>query len=152
MGHNPGLDGIGKLATFPNEFRESRTRCDRFGIRACNGRFRWTESLSVAILASRDAIAKTPLPPEVSRFLARIMGESYDSGHGLGSDGSRNNGISSVCSRTNSGKSRNPLPERTIGLKMGDFPLSLFCPRDRSCDAKCLKRTPLLLMGRISVR
>ena len=95
---------------------------------------------------------RPPLPPEVSRCLARIMGESYDSGHGLGSDGSRNNGISSVCSRTNSGKSRNPLPERTIGLKMGDFPLSLFCPRDRSCDAKCLKRTPLLLMGRISVR
>ena len=38
-------------------------------------------------LASRDAIAKTPLPLRVSSCLAWIMGESSDSGLGLGLDG-----------------------------------------------------------------
>ena len=38
-------------------------------------------------LASRDAIAKTPLPLRVSSCLAWIMGESHDSGHDLSLDG-----------------------------------------------------------------
>jgi len=41
---------------------------------------------SSTTLASRDAIAKTP-PCEVSRRLARIPGESRDSGLGLSLDG-----------------------------------------------------------------
>jgi hypothetical protein len=39
-GYNLGWDGDGKMATIPNEFRESSWRVSRIEIRADNRRFR----------------------------------------------------------------------------------------------------------------
>src|SRR5205807_9070727 len=58
-GRNLGWDGNGKLATFPNEFRESSCRVSRIEIGADNGLFA-TWNVLPTTLASRGAIAKTP--------------------------------------------------------------------------------------------
>src|SRR6266571_1391248 len=65
-------------------------------------------------------VAKTPRSGEVICCLARILGESHDSGLRPGLDARADNGISSGASRTIRGKSRNP-PFPRSGLKMGDF-------------------------------
>ncbi len=62
-----------------------------------------------------------PPPGEVICCLARIMGESHDSGRVPGLDRIMDNRISSGGSRTFGGKSRDPLSFSRSGLIMGDF-------------------------------
>src|SRR5207245_9999562 len=59
-GRNLGWDGNGKMATFPNEFRESSCKVSRIEIGADNGLFATRNVLSTT-LASRGRVAKTPL-------------------------------------------------------------------------------------------
>ncbi len=62
-----------------------------------------------------------PPSPEVICCLAGFLGESRDSGLGLGLDAMADNVISSGASRTIRGKSMDPLPFSRSGLITGDF-------------------------------
>src|SRR3989442_15884677 len=75
-GCNPGWDGNGKLATIPNEFRESSCRVSRIEIGADSGLFA-TWNVLPTTLASRGRVAKTP-PPFLEKIscLAWIIGET----------------------------------------------------------------------------
>jgi hypothetical protein len=84
-GHDSGCDDNGKKTTIPNEFRESLARPSRIRIGADNGGFA-NGRVPSTILASRGVLCKTPPPAQVSRYLAGIPGESWDSGLGLGLD------------------------------------------------------------------
>src|SRR6266568_6176789 len=79
-----------------------------------------------------------PPPGEVICCLARIMGESHDSGRVPGLDRIMDNRISSGGSRTFGGKSRDPLSFSRSGLIMGDFVIRsvpLKHPRVERCCA-----------------
>src|SRR6267143_7157612 len=65
-GQNPGPDGDGKMATIPNEFRESSWRCPRIEIRADNGGFYEPDSSPQPLLRREVESLRPPL----ERFLA----------------------------------------------------------------------------------
>src|SRR2546425_12602943 len=82
----------------------------------------WHHYLLREPLLRRETRSLRPPPPgEVTCCLARIMGESHDSGRVPGLDRIIDDGISSGGSRTFGGKSRDPLSFSRSGLKMGDF-------------------------------
>jgi len=87
----------------------------------------WHHYLLREPLLRRETRSLRPPPPgEVTCCLARIMGESHDSGRVPGLDRIIDDGISSGGSRTFGGKSRDPLSFSRSGLKTGDFLTSLF--------------------------
>ena len=72
-------------------------------------------------LASRDVIAKTPPPREVSGCLACILGESWDSGLGPGLDPMAKLAVSSPSHEQFPRQSREGTLESRSRLIMGDF-------------------------------
>src|SRR5205807_8275557 len=78
------------------------------------------ELRELPLLSREMRSLRPPRSGEVICCLARILGESRDSGLGLGLYARANHGISSGTSRTISGKSRDPLPFSKSGLIMGD--------------------------------
>ena len=79
-----------------------------------------------ALLCREAESLRPPRSGEVISCLARILGESRDSGLRLGLDARADRGISSGASRTIRGKSRTPLPFSRSGLKMGDSYRTMF--------------------------
>jgi len=75
----------------------------------------------VTTLASRDVIAKTPLPGEVTRCPAGILGDSRDSEPGPGLDGMAKLGVSSPSHEQFPRQSREGTLESRSRLIMGDF-------------------------------
>jgi len=75
-GHNTSWDGDEKMATIPNEFRESSQRISRIEIRAENGGFR--DPASAQPLLRREMLCSYPplLFPDKISCLAMIMGET----------------------------------------------------------------------------
>src|SRR6266571_9135949 len=75
-----------------------------------------------ATLLRREVVSlRPPRSGEVTCCLARIMGESRDSGRVPGLGRIMDDGISSGGSRTFGGKSRDPLSFSRSGLIMGEF-------------------------------
>src|SRR5207245_3303230 len=101
-GRNLGWDGNGKMATVPNEFRESSCRVSRIEIGADNGRLQNEALPAPTALASRDALYNTPPP---------LFQRKFPVWHRLWAIQGR---VEAWIARRREGKSR-VVPERIMG-------------------------------------
>jgi len=87
-GRNLGWDGNGKMATIPNEFRESSCRVSRIEIGADNGRFaKRSASRSDRSCVARCSVQYLPLPFSRENFPSGIDYGRFRAGSRLGSQG-----------------------------------------------------------------
>jgi hypothetical protein len=117
---NPGWDDAGKIATIPNEFRESCRRSPRFEIRADNGRFRNPKCSPRTTLASRDAVPLSPplFPQKIfcHNHNGRVLRFGVQSS--LGCDGEKTGSLAPFSN--DSQASLDAWSYSTLGLILGD--------------------------------